>query len=285
MVAGNADFAQVNASVVIQSNVMNDLPIRVAMSNTVTDWNVGVLDDSGIASVEDLVGKTIGVFSLATGGVPLLHSYLIENGMSPDDVTLVPLGLGAAPIEALRNGQVDGLLYWGSATARFENAGLDLTRIAPTDWSELPDYSLSTMQATVDSNPDTILGIVRGMAKAELFTVTNPECAVRLHWAHYPDTRPSGADDATLLAWDTNVIMVGVRGFQNAFALNGGELWGNVDPAGLGRVQTFLAGTGVIDGELPPETYLLGIEGFYEAANDFDHEAVIAAAQACEFDL
>src|SRR5256885_266228 len=67
MVAGNADFAQLNSSVVIQGNVMNDIPVRVVMNNGVIDWSIAVLDDGPIKDVKDLKGKTIGVFSLATG--------------------------------------------------------------------------------------------------------------------------------------------------------------------------------------------------------------------------
>lgn len=285
MVAGNADFAQINANVIVQSNVTNNLPLRMVMSNTVNDWNVAVLASSGLSKIEDLRGKTIGVFSLATGGVALLNSYMVENGMKPDDVSLLPVGLGAAPVEALRNGQVDGLLYWGAATARFENAGLDLVRIAPSDWREMPDYSLSTLQSKVESDPELLVRLVRGMAKAEIFAIANPECAVRLHWKHYPDTRPTGADEKTLLEWDTNNIMVAVESFQDAFALNGGKYWGEVSVEGIGRVQSFLAGAGVIASQLPPETYLANIPDFYARANDFDAEAIRAAAKACEFDL
>src|SRR6056297_3200136 len=35
MVAGNADLAQVNSTVIIQANTANDLPVRIAMGNGV----------------------------------------------------------------------------------------------------------------------------------------------------------------------------------------------------------------------------------------------------------
>jgi NitT/TauT family transport system substrate-binding protein len=45
--------------------------------------------------------------------------------MNPDsDVQLIPVGLGAPPIEAMRTNRVHGLLFWASAQAGFENAGL-----------------------------------------------------------------------------------------------------------------------------------------------------------------
>ena len=43
MVAGNADFAQLNSSVVIQANVVNAIPARVVMNNGVIDWSLATL--------------------------------------------------------------------------------------------------------------------------------------------------------------------------------------------------------------------------------------------------
>ena len=63
MVAGNADFAQVNASAIIQSDVINQLSVRVLMANGVTDWTIAVPSASDIHTIADLKGKTIGVFS------------------------------------------------------------------------------------------------------------------------------------------------------------------------------------------------------------------------------
>ena len=74
MVAGNVDFAQLNSSVVIQANVVNDLPVRVVMNTGVIDWSLSVLEDGPIKDVRDLKGKAIGVFSLATGGIAFMRS-------------------------------------------------------------------------------------------------------------------------------------------------------------------------------------------------------------------
>ena len=167
MVAGNAEFAEVNASAIIQANVKNDLPVRVLLSKRIIDWSVAVDADGPIKSIKDLKGKTIGVFSLATGGVAYLNTYLRANGFDPaKDVEFVPLGLGAPPVEALRSGKVQGLLYWAAAVSTFENAGLKLRKLVGEDWRSYPDYSLSTMKATIDKNPAMVIAIARGVAKA-----------------------------------------------------------------------------------------------------------------------
>jgi len=286
MVAGNAALAQVNSSVIIQANVTNELPVRIAVGNGVIDWSISVPADSEIRSATDLKGKTVGVFSLATGGIALMNSYLASEGLDPEaDVSLLPLGLGAAPVRALETGEVDALLYWASATAGFENAGLDLRKIVAEDWRTYPDFSLAVMESTVDENPDMIVGIARGVAKATIFALENPECAVRLHWAEYPETKPSGADEATLLEWDLNYIDAQLASLSEGYALHGGDLWGSLNIDAYDRLQVFLRDTGIIDATIDAGDYPVSIENYAERVSDFDAEAVREAARACEFPL
>jgi NitT/TauT family transport system substrate-binding protein len=283
MVAGNATFAEVNASAVIQANTKNDLPVRIVLSNGVIDWSLAVDAEGPIKSIKDIKGKTIGVFSLATGGIAYLNTYLRANGIDPaKDVEFVPLGLGAPPVEALRSGKVQGLLYWAAAVSTFENAGLNLRKLVGNDWRSYPDYSLSTMQATINKNPAMVIAIARGVAKATVFALANPDCALKLHWAKYPSTKPSGADEATLVKRDLNNQRAQLDSMQEAFKLNGGKLWGYADPAGFTRLIEFLAAAKQIDKTMPAKDLIVGIPDFYAKVNDFDVKAVEESAKACK---
>jgi len=282
MVGGNAEFAEVNASAIVQSNAKNDLPVRVVMGNGVIDWAVAVDADGPIKSVKDLKGKTLGVFSLATGGIAYLNSYLRANGLDARDLEMVPLGLGAPPVEALRSGKVQGLLYWASALASFENTGLKLRKLYGDDWRGYPDYSLSTMQGTIDKDPALVIGIARGMAKATVFALANPDCARTMHWAHYPSTKPSGADEATLVKWDLNIQQAQLESMADAFRLNGGKLWGNIDPAGFDRLVAFMLAAKQIDKTLPAKDMVIAIPDFFTKINAFDVKSVEESAKACK---
>jgi len=281
MVAGNAEFAEVNASAVIQSNARNDLPVRFVMDNGVIDWSVAVDADGPIKTIKDMKGKTLGVFSLATGGIAYFANYARANGLDPRDVDLVPLGLGAPPVEAMRSGKVQGLLYWGAATATFENAGLKLRKLIGDDWRSFPDYSMTTMQATIDKSPSTVLALARGAAKASVFAVANPDCARRLHWAKYPSTKPSGADEATLVKWDMNNQQAQLDSMIDAYKLNGSKYWGNVDPVGLDRLVNFMVDAKQIDKAVPAKSMMIDIPDFYAKVNAFDAKAIEDSAMAC----
>lgn len=284
MVAGNADFAQVNASAIIQSDVTNQLTVRVLMANGVTDWAIVVPSASDIRAVADLKGKTIGVFSAVSTGGWLLNHSLKEIGLTSEtaNINYLPLGLGAAPAEAMRHGEVDALIYWATATASFRNAGLSLREITPSDWRTYPDYSLAAMQATITKDPDMVVGISRGVAKATVYALANPECAVRLQWKYYPATKPTGVDDATALRMDVTTLSAQLSTLADGFKLNGGKQWGATDPGGLDRLQTFLKEAGLIKKALPAESYLTAIPDFYARVNDFDVETIRAAARNCE---
>lgn len=183
----NIDFAQVNSNVAIQANVTNNIPVRVVMNNSVIDWAVAVQANRPMRQVSDFKGKNIGIVSLASGSMPLLKSLLKSNGLDPDkDVTIIATGAGAPALEALRSNRVQGLMFWASAIAGYENAGAKLRLFRSPEWQRMPDFSLATTQRVIDRDPAMVEAIVRGAAKASLFAVTNPECVRKLHWARFP---------------------------------------------------------------------------------------------------
>jgi NitT/TauT family transport system substrate-binding protein len=282
MVAGNAEFAEINSSVVAQANVVNDLPVRIAMDNGVIDWSVGVLDGSPIQSIKELKGKTIGVFSLATGGIAFLKSLMRQNGMDPEhDVQLVATGLGAPAVDALRTGKVQALLYWAAAMAGFENAGLKMRYFRGEDWRSYPDLTMSVMQKTADADPKMVIAIARGAAKATVFALANPDCVRRIQWARWPNTKPSGAEEETLIRWDLNGLNAQLDTLGDAFKMNGGKYWGAADPAGYDRLQDFMVQYQQIPRKVPATNFELKIPDYLKQVNDFDAAAVQEAAKAC----
>ena len=282
MVGGNSEFAAGSGNAMIQFNEKNDLPIRIVYNYGVTDWSIAVDADGPIKTVNDLKGKTIGVFSLATGGVGLLNALLRENGMEPKDVELLPVGFGPAPVQALRSGKVQGLLYWGGGIATFENAGLKLRKIVGKDWESYPDYSLVTMQGTADKNPDMIVAIARGSAKAELFAMTNPTCAVKLHWAHYPSDRPAG-DEAAAMNKDLHSLEAQLDSLRKAQQQYGhGKLWGRFDPSAWASLSKFMLEAKQIDKPFDATKLELRIPNLYEKISDFDADSVKKSAMECK---
>jgi NitT/TauT family transport system substrate-binding protein len=283
MVGGNAEFAAGSGNAMIQFNERNHLPVRIVYNYGITDWSVAVDADGPIRSVTDLKGRTIGVFSLSTGGIGMLNTLLRANGMNPaKDIELVPIGLGALSVEAMRSGRVQGLMYWGGGIAFFENAGLRLRKLIAEDWPTYPDYSLVTMQPTADKNPDMLIAVARGSAKAVVFAMTNPTCAVKLHWVVNPSSRPPG-DEETALKRDLHSLEAQLYSMREAYERFGqGKLWGRFDRQDWQRLANFMLETKQVEKSFDTSGLELHIPNLYQRISDFDAEAVKASAMACK---
>jgi NitT/TauT family transport system substrate-binding protein len=283
MAAGNLDFVEMNANIVVSANVTNHLPVRIVMQNGVIDWGVAVLNNGPIHDVKDFRDQKVGVFTLATGGIPYLKSWLRQNGLNPDDdVGLIAVGAGGPALQALKSQRVQGLLFWGTALAGYQNDMPDLRILRSPEWMSYPDFSLATMQATIDKDPALVTEIATGAVRASIFTVANPDCVRRVQWKRWPDTKPTGSDDeAKLAAWDRNKLDAQLMAMQQAFANGGGKLWGVAQPAAFERLQNFMKETKLIDTTLPVDQIIIKTPGFFEAINQVDAAAVQQQAKVC----
>jgi NitT/TauT family transport system substrate-binding protein len=286
LVAGQADLAQINSGPLVQAVTKNGIPVQDVMMNTVIEWSLVVPEDSPITSVKGFKGKSIGTSSLGTGGVALLKSFMEANGINPDkDIEILPVGIGPLAYEALRTDKVQGLMYWGSAIASFENFGAKFRRFYDPNWRKLPDFSLVALKSTVDRDPKAIEAVVRGAAKGSLFALTNPDCARKVQWAYRPASKPSGADEATLIKNDVHYLGATLDAMKLALDLSGGKEWGKTTPAQFDPLQEFLLRTKQIDKKVPSADLVVGIPNFFERANNFDHEAVEKQAIACNIKM
>jgi NitT/TauT family transport system substrate-binding protein len=120
------------------------------------------------------------------------------------------------------------------------------------------------------------------MAKATVYALTNPDCARKLHWERYPSTKPSGADEATLIKWDLNTQQAQLDSLAEGFKLGGGKYWGAVDPAAYDRLVKFMLDAKLIDKPVAATGMIVNIPGFFEKINEFDVKAIEADAKACK---
>ena len=284
LAAGSIDFAEMNTSAIIQANVANNIPIRAVMVNTVLDWSIVSLADGPVKKPSDLKGKTIGVLSLASSGTSLLKAYLAKNGLDPDkDIKIVATGAGAPALQALNGDRVQALMFWASMNASLENQGAKLSYFYLDTWRHMPDFSLATLQAKIDSDPDLVKKVAIGVAKGSVFAFASPDCVRKVQWTKFSQTKPSGApDEATAIAWDANSLKASMTSMKAAFNAGGGKLWGSASPADMDLVQQFMLQTKQIDKTIDPSSYLIGTPDFWQSANDFDADSVKKTAQDCQ---
>lgn len=115
LVSGEVEFATLAFSTIASTAQQNAIPDGFSIvAGHFVDGAPGkfsnsylVLEDSGIDSMEDLAGKTIGVNSIGSAVDVIFRHALIEAGLDPEsDVNFVEIGFGAMG-QALRDGRVD----------------------------------------------------------------------------------------------------------------------------------------------------------------------------------
>lgn len=279
----NLDFAEMNANVIIQSNTEHQLPVRAVVTNGVVGWGVAVKKDGPIKSVADLKGRNVGIVSLSSGGIPLLKAYVKGAGLNPEtDVNFIATGAGAQPLSALQGGQVDALMYWSSALVGFQAADAGLTVLRDPAWSKLPDFTLSTSQKKMDEDPKMVEGVARGMAKAMVFAVANPDCVRRMQWKYYPDTKPTGVTDDQAVKRDLALLAAVLDEQVRARELNPENFVAATSVTALGAYQDFLFDAGILTTKVNPAQFQVGDTKFWQRVNNFDKAAIEAAAKACK---
>jgi NitT/TauT family transport system substrate-binding protein len=287
LIGGNVEFAQMNAAVIIQANVNEGIPMRVVHRTGTVDWGLVVPTDSDITTLDDFKGRTIGVFSLASASIPLLRAYFGANGIDLDtEVDLLAVGFGAQANEALTSGDVDAIMLWNSGLRTLENMGQEFRFFRYENWLRMPDFLLSTTLDIFDENRQMAVDIVKGANMAIVFAKANPECAVKLHWEYWPETKPSDMDDAAALAWDIGLLNAQLDTIANAAALTGSDLMGEPTKPEWELLQEFLNDAGLLEADmLDPSIYYINDSAYWEEVNDFDHDQIIQMAEACDFDF
>jgi NitT/TauT family transport system substrate-binding protein len=170
-------------------------------------YGPAVPEDSPIKTLADLKGKRIGVQAMASAGVPVIRAIAASQGLDPDtDISIIVVGEGAQAAGLLRSKQVDALSLYDVQYAIIGNAGVPLRRIEAKMIDRFPSNGFIALDETLEKNRAQAVALTQGYAKGTIFAITNPEAAVRILWEVFPQTQPTGKDEATALKDDVRVL-------------------------------------------------------------------------------
>jgi NitT/TauT family transport system substrate-binding protein len=229
-------------------------------------FTLAVPADSGVDSLEDLSGATIGVSDLAGGEVPLLRGLLREAGLGGDDYEFVAVGEGAAlTVDALESGEVDAYssnLYDVEAVAI---AGIELETILPEVAETFPGNSVVVTAETLEEDRDALVGLLRAVSKAVVFVDENPDAAYEILSEQVPEQFED--EELAQATWDlaTGFLQPQPEEIE-------GELYGTPFLPGLEAYHDFLLEGDVEEGALPGPVDLDTVvdTSLLEEASDFD---------------
>jgi len=240
-------------------------------------YGIAVPADSPVQKMTDLKGKNIGVISMGSAGVQIARALAATAGMDPaNDINVVVAGEGAQTAAMVRSGQVAALSQYDTQYAMVENAGVKLRVLDTRDIDRYPSNGLLALEETLKARPKEAAAVARGYARGTVFAINNPEAAIRMLYEVYPQTRPTGKDEATAIRDDVRVLEARIVNWKLDKA--GVSKWGENSETNYAAYAEFLLKWGVIKQKV--DVHDLITNELIGSINNFDPAKVAAEARA-----
>ena len=276
LAAGNIQFTTVGPEVAIMAREKGVKVKSFYVVNSVTIFRVVVPRESAIQTAADLRGKTIGVSALTSGAVPVARAIVSSGGLNPDrDVKWLTVGVGAPAALAVKQKSVDAMALWGDFQAGLENQGLQFREISAPFMKDLLGQIVIARDEYLAERPDVAIAFARGLAKATLFGLTNPEAAVRMHWKMFPQTRPQGMEEAR--AMQESIHVFNARFETQRVDNREDKRYGASSTAQWNRLKAIYKEQGLIQGNVDVNEAFTN--SLIDEINRFDQAAVIRQAK------
>jgi NitT/TauT family transport system substrate-binding protein len=240
-------------------------------------YGIAVPADSPVQKITDLKGKNIGVISMSSAGVIIARALAATAGLDPEkDINIVVAGEGAQPAALLRNRQVDALSQFDTQYAMVENAGIRLRLLDTTEIDRYPSNGFVALDETLKSRRREAVALARGYARGTVFAIANPEAAVRILYEIFPQTKPTGKDEATAISDDTRVLQARAANWKLEKA--GVKKWGENSEANYGAYADFMLRWGIIKEKVDVKDLITN--ELVDEINSFDARKIAAEARA-----
>ena len=242
-------------------------------------WEIVVLDESPIRTLEDLRGKTIGVGGVSWGNLPVTKALLASSGIKSDDFSFLGVGVGGPAFRALTTKQVDALNLYETMHATLEANGVKLRRVPlPAEYTDHSSQGFAFREDQITNGADLVIRFGRAMAESTVACNANVEGCVKSFWKENPTLKPIEGSEEAKLRRDSYVVRMRM---DRLLWFRDGE------PQQIGRfsdedfrlvIQELQRGEVIPKTDLAPNRFYTN--EFIEKINDFDKSAVIAIAKA-----
>lgn len=167
---GEIDFGQsFNGAIIQLKNRGADLKAVIGVNGTDRESYGGVfsLEGSGIKDAKDLVGKKIAVNTLGGLADFVVREYLLQSGLTAEEIDTVELVAIPTVEQSLRSGQVDAA-YFGftNLQAALQTGGLQEVFLDYDIIGETSYTSVVFRESFIKENPKTVAKFVDATAKA-----------------------------------------------------------------------------------------------------------------------
>jgi NitT/TauT family transport system substrate-binding protein len=241
-------------------------------------YGIVVPADSPIKRFADLKGKRIGVTSMASAGVIIARALAATHGWNPDgDVSIVVVGEAAQTAALLRSGQIEALSQFDTQYALTENAGAKLRALDEDNAAiaRFPSNGFIALEETLATKRAEAVALVQGYAKGTIFTMANPEAAIRILWEVFPQTKATGKTEEEALKDDIKTLEARARNWR--LEAGGVTKWGENSETNYAAYIDFLVKNGVLKEKVPASDLITN--ELIDDINKFDAAAIATMAK------
>ncbi len=276
VISGKADAA-VASPVAAMHAVEKGVDLKIIYTTLRGDiFGVAIPAGKGMNSLTDLKGKTVGVSSFASSGANYTKSMLVRAGLKPSDFSIVEVGVGARAASALRSGQVQALGLWDEAYKQMELNGIEFEKIYTDPRADTSIAgSIVVRGEDLQKRPQVLIGLARGIAKAQAFQKANPAASVLIHWRVYPQSAPRDGKTPEALKKAATVASVRIP-IQSRNAFGTGK-FGDLPEDHMKKFQQYLVETGQLPEAIDVSKYYTN--ALIPKINDFDEAAIVQQAK------
>ena len=218
--------------------------------------------------------------SLASAGVVIARAQVAAAGLDPArDVQIVVAGEGAQTAAMVRNKQVEALSQFDTQYAMVENTGVKMRYLDRRDIERFPGNGFLASEESLRARRKDLIALARAYTKGTIFTLANPEAAVRIVYELFPQTKPTGKDEATAVREDLKVLEARMPHFKLEPA--GVKRWGENSEANYREYVDFLVKWNVITQKVPTSDLITN--EMIEEINRMDAAKIAAEAAAYRY--
>ncbi len=199
-------------------------------------------EKSGIKSVGDLKGKTVGVPGLFGATYTGLKALLDSAGLKEADVTARSIGF--TQVQALQRGQVDAVMgYANNEPLQLKRLGVPVRTFPVWETTNLVSNGIVTNESNLAARPDQVSALVRATMRRLRETIRDPEAAFEMCLKFAPEAGSAENRESQL-----EVLNASIPLWQSDLSEANGA--GYTDPKAWEETLTFLRRSGAIKNDV-----------------------------------
>ena len=174
--AGGIPFGEVSLAAAVQAiNAGQKLIIIAAGAQTVSDQMWVVKKDSGLTGIKDLVGKQIGYTAPGSVSNMVILMALKANGITQQQVKLVPAGDLGANLSAVSSGAIDAAFSDELVFARNKELVKPLFMVRDVMDPRMMQTVMITTAEYAKAHPDIIKGLIVSRREGLAYMMEHPD--------------------------------------------------------------------------------------------------------------